>query len=578
MTALSHEQSFKLQEIGTPSAFEGALWAAMGIKDGITLFHSPPGCYINQHVNALVNDWTAELYTTNLSYGNIMQGAEDRMEQTLRKLISKRKPKAVFIVTAPTVEVTKDDIEGVVKKVGFKNTVIIHPPIGGSLADGKDTAFIRMLDLVSQPARKKKRSVNIIGPTFSTFNWRADLYELTRMLRSIGVTVNTVFTASATVSDLKRAAQAELNLCIYPFDCGLKTAQEMERRFGIPYMADVIPIGFANSAEWLERIASFFNINARRFLKESVQNAFEFISSNMVFSVTFEMTAALCLENHNTYAVGLGEFLTREAGVSVVLASVGNPDAARRMSAVCDDVLLCPTIDTKRDKFVEKGPMVIYGNFYDKKVSMDQGFKNFIFSDIPSIGYLSTENCPFMGFMGAKYVIESLVNEVYMGIFLETKGEMMGPISTGAVPWDVAAQEALVKLGELIPHFVRATALKKLHSLAEQIAKERNSSVTVDIIREVADKYTPTKFKAKFSSVFEEETPGQKTADSDEDVPIESLVFNMPWDEDAKNMLELVPPPFRQAAVSGTEDFARSNSQERVTVLTVEEYRKELGM
>ncbi|MCX8043295.1 MAG: hypothetical protein N3B18_04125 [Desulfobacterota bacterium] len=578
MNEITNQQGFKLQEIGTPSAFEGALWATMGIKDGATIFHSPPGCYINQHVNALVNDWTAELYTTNLSYGNIMQGAEDRLEQTIRTVIRKQKPKAIVIIAAPTVEVTRDDIEGVVKKIGFKDTVIIHPPIGGTLADGKDTAWIRLLDLVVPGVKKKRRSVNLIGPTFSTFNWRADLYELTRMLRAIGVTVNTVFTAGTTIAGIKKAAQAELNLCLYPFDCGLKTAQEMERRFGIPYLADIIPIGFTQSAAWIESIASFFKINASRFLKESANNAFEFISSNMVFAVTFEMTAALCLENHNTYAVGLSEFLTREAGVNVVLTSVTDPDAAARIRGVCDEVLLSPTIDTKKDKFVEKGPMVIYGNFYDKKVSMDLGFKNFIFSDIPSIGYLSTENCPFMGFMGAKYVIESLVNNVYMGIFLETKGEMMGPISTGAVPWDIAAQEALVKIGELIPHFVRATALKKLHSLAEQLAKERGSSVTIDIIKDVADKYTPTKFKAKFSSVFGENTADEAAESDNEEVPISSLTFTMLWDEEAKNMLELVPSPFRQAAVTGTEEYARRTSAQRVSRETVEAYRKELGM
>lgn len=577
MAELKHGDEFKLQEIGNPSAFEGALWAAMGIKDGITLFHSPPGCYINQHVNALVNDWTAEMYTTNLSYGNIMQGAEDRMEEALRKTV-KRRPKAIFIVAAPTVEVTKDDVEGVVKKVGFKDTVIIHPPIGGTVSDGKDAAFIQLLNLVAPAKKKKKKSVNIIGPTFSTFNWRADVYELTRMLREIGVTVNTVFTAGTTVAAIKKAAQAELNLCIYPFDCGLKTAREMEKRFGIPYMADSIPIGFTNSAAWIEKIADFFNINAKRFLKESVANSFEFISCNMVFAVTFEMTAALSLENHNTYAVGLSEYLTSEVGVSVVMASVTNPEAAQRITAVCDDVLLCPTIDTKKEKFTEKGPMVIYGNFYDKKISMDEGFKNFIFSDIPSIGYLSTENCPFMGFMGAKYIVESLVNEVYMGIFLETKGEMMGPISTGAVAWDIAAEEAMVKIAELIPHFIRATAQKKLHSLAEQFAKERNSSVTVEIIKDVADKYTPTKFKAKFSSVFGNEVQEAQPADEEQEVPVDSLAFTMPWDDGAKKALELVPSPFRQAAVSGTEGYAREKSYARITAATVDEYRKELGM
>ena len=572
------QKDFKMQELHTPSAFEGALWACLGIKGADTIFHSPPGCYINQHVNVLVNDWTCELYTTNLSYANIMQGAEDRMETTLQKIAAK-KPGAILIVTAPTVEVTRDDVEGVAKKVGFKDTVIIHPPIGGSLVDGKEKAFISLLDLVNPKVKKVPRSVNIIGPTFSTFNWRADVYELTRMLAGIGVTVNCVYTAGATIDQIKNAARAELNLCIYPYDSGMGVAKEMEKRFNIPYMADIIPIGFGNSAAWLEKVAGFFTIDARTYLKETMANAFEFISSNMVFTVTFEMTAALSLENANTYAVGISEFLKGEVGVDIVMTAVSNPDAAKRLEALCDDVLMNPTIEEKRDKFVEKGPMVIYGNFYDKKVSMDEGFKNFIFSDIPTIGYLSSENCPFMGFMGAKYLVEGLVNEVYMGIFLETKGDMMGSISTGSVPWDIAAEQAMIKVGEMIPHFVRATALKKLHSVAEQMAKEQGTNVTLAIFREVSDKFTPTKFKAKFSAVFgDDAVPAPTVEEEDEDVPISSLTFTLPWDDEAKGMLELVPSPFRQPAVSGTEDYAREHGRNDVIGATVEEFRKELGM
>ncbi|MCP4715764.1 MAG: hypothetical protein GY868_11660, partial [Deltaproteobacteria bacterium] len=55
---------FRMQEIHTPSAFEGVLWAAAGVKDAALIFHAPPGCYINQHVNMLVNDWSVEMYST----------------------------------------------------------------------------------------------------------------------------------------------------------------------------------------------------------------------------------------------------------------------------------------------------------------------------------------------------------------------------------------------------------------------------------------------------------------------------------------------------------------------------------
>ena len=35
-------KNFHMQELHTPSAFEGALWACLGIKGADTIFHSPP--------------------------------------------------------------------------------------------------------------------------------------------------------------------------------------------------------------------------------------------------------------------------------------------------------------------------------------------------------------------------------------------------------------------------------------------------------------------------------------------------------------------------------------------------------
>ncbi len=584
------EKDFKMQEIHTPSSFEGALWASTGIKDVATIFHSPPGCYINQHVNMLVNDWHLELYSSNLSYANVMQGAEDKLEEAMLKLID-RNPEAIVIITAPSVEVTQDDVEGVAAKVDFENTVIIRPPIGGVLKDGKETVFLKLLDIMKPASQKKDRSVNIIGPTYSTYNWMADVCELKRMLSGIGVTVNAVFTADSTVKELKQAPESALNLCIYPFDCGIDTAKEMEKRFDIPYMDDIIPIGFENSALWLEKIAAFFNIKETGFIKTEMQNAINFARSNLFFTVTFEMTAALSFDNNNSYAVGIGEFFKKEAGITVVMSSVSEKEAAKRLEKICDTVLLNPTIDQKREKYIETSPLAIFGNFYDKKVSMDEGFKNFIIGDMPTIGFLKSENGPFMGFRGGKYLVESFVNEIYMDIFLETKGEMEGSISGGVVPWDIDAEQALVKVSEMIPHFVRATAVKKLHQVSEQIAIDRGTNVTLGILFEVSEQYTPTKFKAKFSEVFDmdkinqEKETDEKIDVSDyeddeeyEDVPIDSLTFTMEWDDNARQRMELVPPPYRQIAVTGTEEWVEEQGFKKVTAKHVDDLRKEMGM
>ncbi len=58
----------------------------------------------------------------------------------------------------------------------------------------------------------------------------------------------------------------------------------------------------------------------------------------------------------------------------------------------------------------------------------------------------------------------------------------------------------------------------------------------------------------------------------------DKLPFTMEWEEEAKKMLEKVPGAFREAAVTGTEEYAKSHSYDKITKTVMEEYRKELGM
>ncbi len=56
------------------------------------------------------------------------------------------------------------------------------------------------------------------------------------------------------------------------------------------------------------------------------------------------------------------------------------------------------------------------------------------------------------------------------------------------------------------------------------------------------------------------------------------VTFTMTWTEGAKKMLEKVPTAFRQAAVDGTEQYARDHNNAEVTEDVMTAFRKELGM
>jgi len=568
------EKRLQVSEIHRPSAFEGALWAVMGIKDAHTVFHSPSGCYINQHQNALMND-LFEMYTSHLSYGDVLHGARETLEKTLQKLIAKGPP-AIFIVTSPTVEIVKDDVEGVVEKLDYEKCVVIRPTIGGTVHQGKEEGFLSLISLMDEKVEKKEKSVNLIGPTYSVFNWRADLEELRRMLFEIGVSVNAVITADSTMQQIISAPAAMLNICVYPFDCGVTFAQKMQEKFGIPYLADAIPIGFGESARWVEEIASFFNLDVETYLKGEIENGFRLIRTGSVFTVTFETPVALALENHNTYAVGISHFFKKELGIEICFAAVGDEEVGTKVQEVSGNVSVSPTIDEKKRQYEETSPLLIMGNFYDLKVSKDLGFLNFLFADIPTISFLATENGPYMGFRGASYLIQQVVNQVYINLFIETKGEMEGQISLGEVRWSSSAENALRKIAEMIPHFIRTKSVKKLQKKAEELAYQEKSEVTLEIFKTIAEEYTPTRFKTKFLEVFEEDS-AEPTYQEKTEEDWSKLPFSMEWDEEAREMLHMVPSEFKAKAVLGTEEYAQRHNYTCVTSQVVNEYRKELG-
>ena len=570
----SGARELKMKEIHKPSAFEGALWTALGMKDARVIYHAPPGCYISQHMDALMHEYPFELYTTSLSYANVMQGAESQLEDVLRKSISRKpQPQLVVIVTSPVVEITGDDVEGVVEKVGNKNCVVIRPPIGGNLHAGREKALSTLISIMDPAVKKIDKTVNFIGPTLDTFNWRADVFELKRMLSAVGIKINAVLTGGSRVSDIINAPRASLNLCLYPYDCGIETAKIMQTKFGIPYLAGHVPIGFKESAAWLEEIADFFKVDARDYLKEETEMIFELIQSFMVLPITFECSAALSLDNNDTYAVGISHFLHNELGMELSMVAVGSEAAGKKVQEVCENVLVEPTIDEKKEQFIEKGPMMIMGNFYDLKIAKELGFNNFLFADIPTLGYIATEASPFMGFQGVRNLIQQTGNQIYINFLIETKGGMEEAISLGEIPWDLDAREAFVKVASMIPHFIKATAMRKLQKKAEEIAVQRGSNINMDIIRTVTDQYTPTRFKTRFLSAlqngFEEEVV--------EDQP-EAIVFTMEWDTEAKKMMEKVPAEVRAMAVSGTEEFAKEKGCKKITAKVVDEFKQEAGM
>lgn len=104
---------------------------------------------------------------------------------------------------------------------------------------------------------KVPNSVNLLGMSYDDYNWRADIKELKRILRLLGIKVISSLSIADSIEEIKRAPSAQINV-ILSDEIGFRIGEIMERRFGIPYICyeQPLPYGVENTNEWVMRIAA----------------------------------------------------------------------------------------------------------------------------------------------------------------------------------------------------------------------------------------------------------------------------------------------------------------------------------
>ncbi|MDP8259802.1 MAG: nitrogenase component 1 [Candidatus Gygaella obscura] len=492
----------QLNKIHRPTFLEGILWALAGIKDAAVVFHSPGGCYISQMQTMLsFDEIEAAFYTSNLSLGDLIYSGEEQLKAALTSL-KNRSYRFLFVVDSLPSNMTKEDIKGIIKESGFKNIKSLNADMDKNLNAGRDYVFSSLIDLMKPAALKKKHSVNIIGPTRCMFNWRSDIEELRRILLQIGVEINTVLSADCTIDQIANATGACLNLCVYPFDCGVELAKGMKKLFKIPYIDNPVPIGFSNTALWLEKIAEYFSLEIKQYLQEELEKGIRLVNSNFVFSIAFDSKIAISAQNHSTYAVGISRFLKNELGIETSVLLTADKDVHRLLKKEIGCVLFSPSPEEIKKTFLEKSPIAILGSFYDFAIAKELGIVNFVYLDIPMPKYISTQSSPYMGFRGSANLVQQIENQIISNLFIDAKDASVEELNVFTIHWDSLAQEALGKIAATIPYFVRTVAIKKIKFKCEELAKKNSTQVDINIIKQVVEKDAHSKNNQHIKKIF----------------------------------------------------------------------------
>ncbi|MFI4910475.1 MAG: nitrogenase iron-molybdenum cofactor biosynthesis protein NifE [Sedimentisphaeraceae bacterium JB056] len=353
------------------------------VTDALHLVHGPIGCaaYTWDIRGSLSSGRELHRlsFSTDLRESDIIYGGEKKLYNALSELIDLHKPEAAFIYSTCIVGVIGDDVEAVAKKVQAEKGIPVIPVhsegFRGTKKDGYKAACDALAKIVGtdQQAEVAENSINIMGD----FNIAGEIWEIKEYYKEMGIEVISTVTGDASISDLRKAHKAKLNV-VQCSGSMMFLAKEMKEKYGIPFIR-VSYFGIEDMAKALYDVADFFK-------DEAILEKAKALVQREIGKIMPQITAIRKdLEGKKAAVYTGGAFKAfslvrslRMLGIQTVIAGsqTGSPDDYKQLEDLCDvgTVLIDDANPMEISKFVqEKGAHLLIGGVKERPIAYKLG-------------------------------------------------------------------------------------------------------------------------------------------------------------------------------------------------------------
>lgn len=500
-----------IRDLESTSGYWAAIWTICAMPDAHVVCDAPIGCF--NLIAQAVTDYTDAIpHFENLTPSTMreqevtMTGTAGKVRYTVDAIRQLHPDREVIVVSTAESEMISSDHGEWLSRMQPPVPFFWSRSLEGDEYEGRDRVLVWLWEKFGKKIANEKLSteqattasddlsqwVNVIGPTYGCFNSPSDLHEVKRLIEGAGGRLNLVYPVETTLKDTPRLADSAVNIVMYE-----EFGESLAKALGKPYL--FAPMGINATTEFVLKLGDLLGTRAQaeafiaREKKTTLLPLWDLwkgVQSDWFATTEFAVVAS------KTYTDGLVRLLADELGMKLQFA-VSRPYQMGGM----DNIAI-------RNALHKKQPGFVFGSI-NEKIYLTEAQARATFyvpASFPGAVVRRAFGTPFMGYSGAVYIVQEMVNRFYEIVYnflpfdnvaaptSNGNHQASTPVSTPAPTsasltaardlfWQDDARKKLDAHLENIPWLSRISATRELRTCVEQYALKNNlRDVTVEVV------------------------------------------------------------------------------------------------
>ena len=371
------------------------------------------------------------------------------VKTTVREAVERFQPRALLVGESCTAELIQDQPGSLASSMGMELPIVnLELPAYSKKENwGAAETFYQLVRTLLKhrvPAPGTARSqrpagarpkVNLLGPSALGFRCRDDVTEVCRMLGEIGVQVAVVAPLGATVDDVSRIPDADLNICLYP-ELAKPVCDWLERQFAMPCVRTV-PIGIGATRDFLQEVGAALSIDVEAALRPDVVGASDLWSPQLHGGSTERARSRLPWYSRSvdstyltgkrvfvfgdgTHALAAARIARDELGFELVGLGTYSRECAKAVRKAAKgyglEALVTDDYLTVEQAIADAAPELVLGTQMERHIAKRLRIPCAVISTPIHVQDVPARYAPQMGWEGANVIFDTWVHPLMMGL------------------------------------------------------------------------------------------------------------------------------------------------------------------